>query len=146
MQIFFMPALIVTMASIITRLILTSVAENAYAGDYLISIIEFFYIVGWFVLNRCTKTWAPFVIIPYTFAIGVVTVLIFYDAIPASSKENHTYNLIFCLQNINISNSCNFLINVLVWAPILIISYSLQLIAAQDTYFDPYTGVKLMEE
>ena len=79
MQIFFMPALIVTMASIITRLILASVAENAYAGDYLISIVEFLYIVGWFVLNRCTKTCAPFVIIPYTLAIGVVTVLIFYD-------------------------------------------------------------------
>ena len=95
----------------------------------MISIIEFLYIVCWFIMKKYTKTWAPFVIIPYTFSICVITVLIFYDTIPVSSKETHAYNLIFCLQNVNVSNCCNFLINVLVWAPMLIIAYSMQLIA-----------------
>ena len=112
----------------------------------MISIVEFLYIFCWFVMKKYTKTWAPFVIIPYTFAICVTTVLIFFDVIPVSSKETHAYNLIFCLQNVNVSNCCNFLINVLVWAPMLIIAYSMQLIATQDSYFDPYTGVKLMNE
>jgi hypothetical protein len=129
MNIFFTPALIVTMANLFTRVVLISVAENAYAGDCLISTVELLYIVCWFLMKKYTKTWAPFVIIPYTFAICVATVLIFNDVIPVSSKETHAYNLIFCLQNVNFINSCSFLINVLVWAPMLIISYSMQLIA-----------------
>ena len=47
---------------------------------------------------------------------------------------------------VNVMNCCNFLSNVMVWAPIITFFYLLQILAVKDTWFDPYTGEPLDEK
>lgn len=83
---------------------------------------------------------------PYTFAVCITTNLIFYDIIPVSSKETHSYNLIFTLHLVNVMNCCSWLSNVLIWGPSMMVSYYFQLKAKVDVWIDPYTGETLSED
>lgn len=146
---FLKPIPILCIFNVLIRSLIYVYTEPKDLGYLLAGLIEIFLVIGMIVMSRYSVLHAPKLMFIYTLVVSLVTNLSCRDMLPEGLNQNKytvEYDLFICVQVCNLINCNSFSSTLLVWTPMVLLSYLAQLFASVDQWLDPITGVALDKE